>query len=1767
MRKLKLLLSLFISITFCFSQNVHSQNIIFVDHNATGNADGTSWQHAYTSLQDALAAAVPDNEIWIAQGIYRPTTGTDRSISFEIPDHVSLFGGFTGTETELQQRDWEGNKTILCGNIGNESLSTDNSYHVVKGGNSIVLDGLIIQNGYADGGDNNNFGAGMFNQSGLSGILLENCVFRNNTAIGSGGAIANNHSGMHTGVSDIQAVNCTFYNNIAHFEAGAIGNWNTEMDLFYCTFAENTDNGSFAGSGAVYYWGGGSGSPQIENCTFYNNSGGTTGAIHGRASGINIQVKNSLFKGNIPEDIVLTSGASVSVSYSRIIQSPYSEQNNNIVDDPLIAFYYDGIIFLHEDSPVINAGDPDSPPGPDGTPANMGDFHQILEPGQFILDFDINPEGAGMVEGTGVYLGGELVDISASPVAFYLFDHWEVPEGLEDIIDDPYSPQTFITMPYEHVTVKANFQKAFVFVVETTEAQTDYRFVVDGAVDFQVDWGDGSDIEVFNGSVMAENDFGEAGQWTIKVSGEATRIAFYTVNQPWPCDYAPMLRDILTPVTDGVSGITSAHNMFSRTTVESFTATDFFDEASAGVTNMRSMFQNATSFNQDIGNWDVSNVTDMGGLFWVASSFNQDIGNWDVSNVTDMSYMFTGTEFNQDIGGWDVSNVTNMRAMFQGHGGYGGTPFNQDISMWDVSKVTNMGYMFSDASLFNQDISTKIINEGQPDEYTAWDVSNVTRMDGMFFNAASFNQNIDNWEVGVVINMSNMFQHASSFNQQIGSWDVSSVTNMRMMFFGATSFNQDISGWNVSSVTNMNSMFEGASSFNRDISQWDVSNVGNFINFLLNAQLSPDYYSNLLILWSHLNLRENINFHGGSSMYDLGLPEERRQFIMDEFGWTITDGGSTNEEFPRYYLNILTNPEGLGVIEGSGIYDEGYEITLTAFSLEGYEFVNWTDDDDEEVSQEAEFIYVMPASDVTLTANYMLIDYELIVSINPEGTGTVSFNPEQDHYHLGDEIILSALPAEGYEFTGWTGDVVYLDDDESPTTLVTMPAGNIFLTANFALVEYDFTVIVEPEGSGDVNIEPETDYYYFGDAIDIAATPAEGYEFANWTNDNDEVVSIDAQFIFTMPAADVELTANFVLVDYQLTVNVAPESGGFVTKNPDQDFYNMGDEITLTALPETGYEFAGWTGDIEHLDNAGSATALVTMPAGDVELTANFTLVDYQLTVAIAPESGGFVTLVPEQEFYNMGDEIAITAVSETGYEFVGWTGDIEHLDDATSATALLTVPAGDVELTANFALVNYQLIVAITPESGGMVVMDPNLEFYNMGDEVTLIAISETGYEFVGWTGDVSHIDDVTSPTALVTMPAGDVELTANFALLEYELTVTIAPDGTGNVSIDPGQEFYHMGDQVSLSAIAEEGYQFINWTGDVSFIDDADSPTALLTMPAADVELTANFAIVDYQLTVTIAPESGGLVTKDPDQVFYHMGNEITLTAIPETGYEFVNWTGDVEHLDNAESEITQLIMPAGDVELTANFIQLNFELMVNVYPEGSGTVQIDPDQEQYHFGEEVMLIATATEGYEFTGWTGDIEHLNDPASATAFIIMPTNDVTLTANFALVNYMLFVNVEPEGSGTVTLDPHQDYYHMHDEIILTAIASDGYQFVNWKDEFGEVVSSDAQFIFTMPATNVGLTANFDLESLVSEVNPESILIYPNPSRDFITIESEKNIERIFLLDLSGKVIKTVQGDFYQTRVDLSDLPVGTYLLKLETSKGFVSRVIQVVKH
>jgi surface protein len=230
--------------------------------------------------------------------------------------------------------------------------------------------------------------------------------------------------------------------------------------------------------------------------------------------------------------------------------------------------------------------------------------------------------------------------------------------------------------------------------------------------------------------------------------------------------------------------------------------------------SMKSAFYGAS--NLEINALDapnLTNVTDMANMFYDATSFNQELGDWNVSLVTDMRYMFSNaTSFNQELGNWDVSSVSIMYSMF-----YGATVFNQELGDWNVSLVNNMADMFEDATSFNQDISR-------------WDVSFVKEMQFMFYGATAFNQDIGAWDVSLVEYTNGMFEGATSFNQELGDWNVSSVQYMADMFKGVTlsieNYDSLLNSWSQLSLQNDVTFHGGNSIYSKDT----IANRQNIID-------------------------------------------------------------------------------------------------------------------------------------------------------------------------------------------------------------------------------------------------------------------------------------------------------------------------------------------------------------------------------------------------------------------------------------------------------------------------------------------------------------------------------------------------------------------------------------------------------------------------------------------------------------------------------------------------------------------------------------------------------------------------------------------------------------------------------------------------------------------------------------------------------------------------------------------------------------------------
>ncbi len=384
-----------------------------------------------------------------------------------------------------------------------------------------------------------------------------------------------------------------------------------------------------------------------------------------------------------------------------------------------------------------------------------------------------------------------------------------------------------------------------------------------GTVNCTVDWGDESATEDFTTTGNKAHTFATAGTYTVEISGSLGQFGYY---RGWGgAEYLSAVNSFGDIGLTSLSGaFCDADNLISVPTTLPATVTSLY------ATFMKIGQESITNLN----NWDVSNVTNMQSLFSNATNFNQDISGWNVGQVTDMRYLFSeANKFNQDISRWDVANVTNMYYLFNQS-----YDFNQDISDWNVGNVTNMGGLFNGASSFNQDISN-------------WNVEKAENMSEMFRDCYDFNQDISGWITTNVTLTYSMFAGASVFNQDISAWHVDNVTNMQTMFYQAFAFNQDISAWNVEKVTNMKMMFYVAKSFDQNLGSWDITSVTNMINMFYLVSLSTANYDAMLTSWAAQTVQSGVTFSGGNSQFSAGDAADARASLIADDNWTITDGG------------------------------------------------------------------------------------------------------------------------------------------------------------------------------------------------------------------------------------------------------------------------------------------------------------------------------------------------------------------------------------------------------------------------------------------------------------------------------------------------------------------------------------------------------------------------------------------------------------------------------------------------------------------------------------------------------------------------------------------------------------------------------------------------------------------------------------------------------------------------------------------------------------
>ena len=767
-------------------------------------------------------------------------------------------------------------------------------------------------------------------------------------------------------------------------------------------------------------------------------------------------------------------------------------------------------------------------------------------------------------------------------------------------------------------------------------------------------------------------------------------------------------------------------------------------------------------------------------------------------------------------------------------------------------------------------------------------------------------------------------------------------------------------------------------------------------------------------------------------------------------------------------------------------------IQLSQVTLDGYTFVDYlVTDEDGEIIETPNNGFIMPASDVTVTATFTVNNYTITYM---DGNDILA----QDTVAFGATITPIANPTkEGYTFTGW--------DPALPTT---MPANDLTVNAQWQINSYNITVNQVTGGTITVTVAGATagtttnttaDYNAW---IQLSEVTLDGYTFGNFV-----VTAADGTPIetpnngFIMPASDVTVTATFTVNNYTITYM----DGNDILA---QDTVAFGATITPIANPtKEGYTFTGWDPEVP-----------ATMPANDVTVNAQWQINSYNITVNQV--TGGTITVTVDGTTagtttnttadYNAW--IQLSEVTLDGYTFGNFVVTAADGTPIETPNNGFIMPASDVTVTATYTVNDY----TITYMDGNSILAQDTFAF---GATITPIANpTKEGYTFTGW-----------DPALPTTMPANDLTVNAQWQINSYNITVNQVTGGTITVTVDgttAGTTTNTTADYnawIQLSADADYGYDFVDFLLTTASGDTIETPNNGFIMPAENVTVTAAFTLHNFNITVNVSDDTPwGTVTGSGSFAY---GSTDTLTATADEHYIFVGWSD--YNMDNP-----RVINVTADSTFTAYFIPEDIEIVsddtltgsVNVYVPGGHLSPNSP----------IVITANPQPHYHFVSWSDG--NTDNPRT-----IMPIQAIGLTAIFAIDQHTITVLSNDGTMGEVNGEGTFDY---GSEIQISATAFTGYVFVSWNDGNTEnprtiTVEQDSSF-----------TAIFQLEDGVDDVELPNVLIYAHGNQIVVSNAEGYTLE---IYDMSGRLIAS-ESKLTQSVSRFNMSADGVYLVKIGNS-------------
>ena len=490
-----------------------------------------------------------------------------------------------------------------------------------------------------------------------------------------------------------------------------------------------------------------------------------------------------------------------------------------------------------------------------------------------------------------------------------------------------------------------------------------------------------------------------------------------------------------------------------------------------------------------------------------------------------------------------------------------------------------------------------------------------------------------------------------------------------------------------------------------------------------------------------------------------------------------------------------------------------------------------------------------------------------------------------------------------------------------------------------------------------------------------------------------------------------------------------------------------------------------------------------------------------------------------------------------------------------------------------------------------------------------------------------------INNGTANITFTAPGTTGTATLTVFGYNkityiATIQITQGGTQqytvNVSANPniggtvtGGGTYNQGQSCTVTATPNASYTFTNWTENGNVVSTQASYTFVVN---GNRNLVANFTAQtqNYTISVSAAPRDGGTVMGGGT---YQEGQSCTVTATPNNGYTFINWT---ENGNVVSTNANYTFTVTGNRTLVAQFQPQYYTIGTSANPANGGTIT---GGGTFQYGESCTVGAGPSDGYTFINWTSNGSIVSTEQFYTFTV---TCSLDLVANFQIQTFTISLSANPDNAGTVSGDgsynygasctviarPNQRYefinwtedgvevsteqsytftltadrtlvanfampmveiramvdpeeaanisgtgtYQYGETVTLVLARNEDWSFMNWTED-GEVVSEEMTYTFVATQSR-DLVAHFQFTEGINE-NSVSAKVYPNPTQGEITLEGE-GLNHVRIVNAYGQTVYNAKVEGEQVRIDLSNVAKGIYMMHIEAESGQTVRKIVV---